>query len=124
MHFCSKCDNMYYIKLFDNDKTELSYYCKKCGNEENDKTNVIVSKTNIKSGGMKTQGYSHLINKYTKLDPTLPRKNNVKCPNTKCVSNADGENKQENEVLFIRYDDTNMKYIYMCCNCDTVWNNN
>lgn len=120
MHFCSKCNNMYYIKLFGDDKTQLSYYCKKCGNEEVDTANVIVSKTNIskKSSG----SYSHLINKYTKLDPTLPRKNNIKCPNVACVSN-EAEAKVENEVLYIRYDDVNMKYIYMCCNCDTVWNN-
>jgi DNA-directed RNA polymerase subunit M/transcription elongation factor TFIIS len=124
MRFCNKCNNMYYIKLFNDDKTQLSYYCKKCGNEENEKTNVIVSKTNLKNVSSKSNEYSHLINKYTKLDPTLPRKNNVKCPNVKCLSNAESDDKIENEVLFIRYDDVNMKYIYMCCNCDSVWNNN
>ena len=29
----------------------------------------------------------------------------------------------ENEIIYIRYDDTNMKYVYLCCNCDTVWKN-
>lgn len=123
MHFCTKCDNMYYIKLFGDDKTQLSYYCKKCGNEDTSSTNIIVSKVDIKKKNDKD--FSYLVNKYTKLDPTLPRKNNVKCPNVKCVSNLQSEDggKVENEVLFIRYDDINMKYIYMCCNCDTVWNN-
>jgi DNA-directed RNA polymerase subunit M/transcription elongation factor TFIIS len=111
---------MYYIKLFSDEKTQLSYYCKKCGNEDSDTTNVIVSKIQVKK--MNDSDYSHLVNKYTKLDPTLPRKNNVKCPNVKCNSNSE-EDRVENEVLFIRYDDVNMRYIYMCCNCDTVWNN-
>jgi hypothetical protein len=24
-------------------------------------------------------------------------------------------------VIYIRYDDDNMKYLYMCVTCDTVW---
>ncbi len=120
MHFCSKCNNMYYVKLFGDDQSQLSYYCKKCGNEDTDTTNVIVSKVDVKKKG--TKNYNYLVNKYTKLDPTLPRKNNVKCPNVKCSSNTNPET-VKNEVLFIRYDDINMKYIYMCCNCDNVWNN-
>ncbi len=31
MNFCSNCDNMYYIKLSD-DESELVYYCRNCGN--------------------------------------------------------------------------------------------
>ena len=25
------------------------------------------------------------------------------------------------EIIYLRYDDTNMKYIYLCCNCDNSW---
>ena len=32
MHFCDKCGNMYYIRLTSEDKTQLVYYCRKCGN--------------------------------------------------------------------------------------------
>ena len=120
MHFCKKCDNMYYVKLLNDENSQLSYYCKKCGYEEQNTDNVVVSKIYVRKQN-KTD-YSHLVNKYTKLDPTLPRKNNVKCPNSQCPSNNEEEN-VENEVLFIRYDNNEMKYIYMCCNCDTVWNN-
>ena len=27
----------------------------------------------------------------------------------------------EREVIYIRYDDTNMKYVYVCVHCDTLW---
>jgi DNA-directed RNA polymerase subunit M/transcription elongation factor TFIIS len=32
---------------------------------------------------------------------------------------ASGENNRE--VIYIRYDDTNMKYVYLCVHCDTTW---
>ena len=33
MHFCKKCDNMYYIKLNDDEK-QLIHYCRHCGFED------------------------------------------------------------------------------------------
>ena len=44
MHFCSKCDNMYYIRLAGEDSHQLIYYCRKCGIEYTNitKTNLCV----------------------------------------------------------------------------------
>ena len=68
------------------------------------------------------QKYTHIVNKFTKLDPTLPRTNAIKCPNQECISNhEEAEKRREREVIYIRYDDINMKYIYLCSNCDTMW---
>ena len=39
MHFCDKCNNMYYIKLEDNDCNKISYYCRNCGNTDNNLIN-------------------------------------------------------------------------------------
>ena len=61
---------------------------------------------------------SHIINKYTKLDPTLPRISTILCPNPNCRTNTDDMSK---EIIYIRYDDANMKYVYLCSTCDTVW---
>ena len=120
MHFCSNCSNMYYIRINSDDPNSLVYYCRQCGNE--DKSigvgNVCVSKIQIKKS---EQSFNHIINKYTKLDPTLPRINNVLCPNPDCTTNTKNDPK---EIIYIRYDDTNMKYIYLCSTCDTVWNTN
>ena len=58
-------------------------------------------------------------NEYTKLDPTLPRTNTIRCPNSNCETNKT-EN-AEREIIYIRYDDTNMKYVYMCSTCDSMW---
>ena len=120
MHFCTKCENMYYIRINEDDPNKLVYYCRKCGNE--DKLiaieNVCVSKTQFKQS---EQSFSHIINQYTKLDPTLPRINTVLCPSADCVTNKDGTDR---EIIYIRYDNSNMKYVYMCSHCDTVWQTN
>jgi DNA-directed RNA polymerase subunit M/transcription elongation factor TFIIS len=95
----------------------MVYYCRKCGNEDSllSTQNVCVSKTQIKKT---EQTFNHIINKYTKYDPTLPRINNILCPNNECATNKDGK---EREIIYIRYDDNNMKYVYLCSECDTVW---
>ena len=51
-------------------------------------------------------------------DPTLPRISKVLCPNAECETNK-GDAKRE--IIYIRYDDINMNYIYMCSTCDTIW---
>ena len=118
MHFCTNCQNMYYIRINPEDENTLVYYCRKCGNEDTSLTvdTVCVLKTQIKQN---EQSFSHIINKYTKLDPTLPRLNNILCPNSECQTNK--KEGTEREILYIRYDDINMKYIYICSTCDNVW---
>jgi len=123
MHFCDKCNNMYYIQVSSEDENKLIYYCRNCGNEDTNltKDNICVSKIQLKKGEQK---YNHIINEYTKLDPTLPRINTIKCPNSDCSTNKENDkgNTVDREVLYIRYDDTNKLYIYLCAVCDTVWN--
>jgi DNA-directed RNA polymerase subunit M/transcription elongation factor TFIIS len=122
MHFCSECHNMYYMKISDDDGNTLIYYCRNCGHEDAILTseNICVSDVHIKRT---EQNYSQIINEYTKLDPTLPRIKTIKCPNAACSSNKpDGEAKRE--VIYIRYDDTHLKYIYLCTQCDQTWKTN
>ncbi len=115
MHFCNLCNNMYYIRISSDNANKLIYYCRNCGNEDEMIDNISISQIQLKRSEQK---YSHIINQYTKLDPTLPRINKIKCPNDDCSTNTSGE---EREIIYIRYDDVNMKYIYLCSSCDTVW---
>ena len=128
------CGNMYYVMLGKEDNNSLIYHCRKCGDENStlisELKNLCVSKTHIKNSYDK---HSTIINEYTKLDPTLPRTNKLDCPNANCPTNEKGEteNKSEEkskkgpkkEILYLRYDNDNMKYIYLCCICDTSWKN-
>jgi DNA-directed RNA polymerase subunit M/transcription elongation factor TFIIS len=111
---------MYYIRINSDDPNKLVYYCRKCGNEDKllGTENVCVSKTQLKKS---EQTFSHIINKYTKLDPTLPRVSNILCPEASCVTNTSDTPR---EIIYIRYDDSNMKYVYLCSHCDTTWQTN
>ena len=135
MHFCSICDNMYYISV--TPENELQYYCRNCGNIDNTvaSENICVSKVNVKHSTT-PQSFSQVVNKYTKLDPTLPRIHTMRCPNDECPSNEGGggrggasaeggagaHNKPKSEIIYVRYDDINLKYVYLCAKCDKVWN--
>lgn len=122
MHFCIKCNNMYYIRISMEDTNKLVYYCRNCGHEDSNLNvdNVTVSKVQLKKS---EQQFNHIINKYTKLDPTLPRTNRILCPNAECATNINAD-ANKREIITIRYDDTNMKYVYLCSTCDTVWKTN
>ena len=117
MKFCKICDNMYYISINEKDSNLLSYYCRNCGNIDDTVTEsgICILNTQLKKGQQK---FNHIINEYTKSDPTLPRINNILCPNGKCATNTTNEPR---EIIYIRYDDINMKYIYLCSSCDNVW---
>ncbi len=116
MEFCTNCDNMYYMKI--DESNTLKYFCKYCGNENEEK---------IKSNNMKVYKFTNQsrqktiqINKYTKYDPTLPHMNTIKCPNPECKANKNEDIEQD--IIYLRYDDKNMKYVYLCCHCDFNWN--
>ncbi len=118
MHFCEKCQNMYYLKIDPSSGSDkLIYYCRNCGHEDPTLSadNICVSSTAVRR---EKQRYATVINEYTTQDPTLPRTTTIRCPNQECASNTGDKPR---EVLYIRYDDTNMKYLYMCAHCETTW---
>lgn len=119
MKFCSNCNNMLYISVGDTDGNQLIYYCRNCGEKDETITaeSVCVLETHFKKGEQK---FNHIINQYTKKDPTLPRIYNVKCPNGGCSTNSDSA-KNPAEVIYMRYDDDALKYLYICVTCNTVW---
>ena len=121
MKFCSTCSNMYYIKLEGENCDKISYYGRNCGNINNNliEQGKCILKENISKSENK---FNISINKYTKLDKTLPRINYIKCPNEKCISNTNEFDVLNREIIYIRYDHINMKYMYLCSHCDFTWN--
>ena len=124
MKFCVICNNMYYISLSaepHNDK--LTYYCRNCGHIDTDTMveSVCVLNTKIKTNDL---NFNHIVNEYTKYDPTLPRIYNIPCPNANCETNKNNEKEVEKEIIYIRYDDNNLKFLYICVSCDTIWTTN
>jgi DNA-directed RNA polymerase subunit M/transcription elongation factor TFIIS len=112
---------MYYLKLVgeseEDQKDQLVYYCRNCGHEDATLSaqSVCALETRV---SRKAQRYAQEVNKYTKDDPTLPRTQSIKCPSSDCPSNkGDGDR----EVIYLRYDDQQMRYLYICSRCGVMW---
>ncbi len=118
MKFCSQCNNMYYIAINSENNSELIHYCRFCGHRDPSlsEEGICVMKTNFVQGETKI---NHIVNKYTKFDPTLPRIHGVKCPNESCDTNTKPGGKTE--IIYMRYNDEEMKYLYICPTCDKIW---
>lgn len=113
MKFCD-CGNMLYVTV--DEEKNLIYYCKNCNNRikrENKESELIISDNKIDD----SLKYSQYLNKYLKYDPSLPRVNNIHCTNQECTN----KDPSKSEVIFIKYDATNMKYLYHCCHCNYFW---
>jgi DNA-directed RNA polymerase subunit M/transcription elongation factor TFIIS len=116
MKFCTSCDNMYYIRIHGTDAAEMEYYCKKCGTVESTSDICVLQSDFTKKNEM----FRHILNPYVKDDPTLPRiYGTMKCPSQSCVCNNAGG--PESEIIYMRYDNENMKYLYMCVHCNFSW---
>ncbi len=120
MKFCKNCNNMYYIKLEGENCDKILYYCRNCGDANYEL--MEEGKCILKEHITKNDSKNITINSYTKLDNTLPRLNYIKCPNEKCNSNNIDFDIENREIIYIRYDHVNMKYLYLCSHCDTTWN--
>jgi aspartate carbamoyltransferase regulatory subunit len=112
---------MFYIRIDEQNPNNLNYYCRQCGNSEaNLENNLCIIDTNMKET---ETSFDYIVNEFTKLDPTLPRINNILCPNDDCVTNThEGSNKRE--IIYIRYNNVDMKYLYLCSTCDNIWKSN
>lgn len=104
-----------------NEEKDLKYYCKNCKNEEiikkDNNNSICVIDDNKLTDDVK---YKQYVNKYIGFDKTLPKVNNIECPwasDGTCTKPDD----KDNEVIYIKYDFINMKYMYHCCYCKNFW---
>jgi DNA-directed RNA polymerase subunit M/transcription elongation factor TFIIS len=110
--FCKVC--RYYMYL-NQDGATLHRVCRNCGHQEEEKGGLILE---IDLKEKTSEGYKILMNEFTKQDPTLPHVNTIKCPNDECASNVSD---RERDVIYLKYDAVNMKFLYICNVCDTQW---
>lgn len=115
IRFCNICDNKYYHHVEDE---SLIYFCRICGNKDTSLSNERLCVLNIDYSNKETKPIEHMVNKYTKFDPTLPHIS-IPCPNAKCKTNK--ENKNNSDVIYMRYDEQNMRHLYICTICDEIW---
>lgn len=108
MNFCDVCDNMLYLKIAPREKGDaVLNFCRNCGSEKEVPITECLSKRVLKKPDAEI-----VLHKYTKYDPTLPRINK-QCP--ACPAKED--------IIYVRYDESGLKYVYMCPQCDHTWKN-
>lgn len=113
MKFCEVCDNMLYMEV--TKERDLKFYCKNC-NFSGIQTAVDLSSVCVstKSYANDANSFKNYMTPFIKYDRSLPRVNNIKCQNC---------DPAENEVIYVKYDHDNMKYLYFCCKCEHFWKN-
>jgi DNA-directed RNA polymerase subunit M/transcription elongation factor TFIIS len=114
IEFCDFCDNMVYMSLEKENKA--TWYCKNCNHkkdiDEEDKIITILDKKYNNE-----LEYLIYLNPYLKYDNTLPHIHNLECTNKSCTKKEG----QENDIIYIRYNNEDMKYIYICTYCNQNW---
>lgn len=116
LKFCPVCDNYLYMEV-DANGEELTRVCRKCGHKEQDINGGLVMEMMIQQKS--SEGYKILLNEFTRKDPRLPHiRKNISCPNVTCDSN---NGVKEPDVIYIKYDQVNLMYLYICDICGEKW---
>jgi DNA-directed RNA polymerase subunit M/transcription elongation factor TFIIS len=135
MNFCPKCENYLYLEQASEETVgasgakEKKYYlnrlCRTCGYVEVDTVGGLVNETVVQERS--SEGYKILLNEFTRQDPTLPHMHSLPCPNTTgdpatgkpaCKTYTSNE---QRDVIVIKYDAQNMKFLYICNVCGEQW---
>jgi hypothetical protein len=95
---------------------KLFWRCLSCGTSEEQVGGCMLMETLVQERA--SEGYKILLNEFTRQDPTLPHVKSIKCPSEGCSSNGAGA---ERDVIYMKYDPVNMKFLYVCNVCGYTW---
>ena len=120
INFCDTCDNLLFLYSNDDEEDNKLYMgCKNCGARKDYEDSKCIYNNDYKIDLSETINQNqNLVDDITL--PTIRNNPNIKCPNEKCKSNKDGE---VSELLYIKYDSNDMKYMYVCKHCFQKWTN-
>ena len=112
IRFCPTC--RYYLFLQASTNT-LQRLCRNCGYTETDEKGGLVMEQSSET----SEGYKILVNEFTRYDVRLPHiVKTLRCPEPVCKSN---QGSAESDILYIKYDPANLKYLYICTSCGFQW---
>jgi len=120
MKFCSECSNMLYLNIIKDESPtvpdKINYICQNCNfqTEHSKSEDSCIFKIDYNIDNIKKKSF---INPFVYEDITLPRAEGIKCPNENCP-------KPKPEIIYIKYDTENMKFIYICLDCYKNGNKN
>ena len=119
-HMCPKCD--YYMPLVsvtvtekEEEKQVFQRQCRNCGHAQAEAAGLVM-KMMIQEKA--SEAFQLILNEFTTDDPRLPHVETLPCPNESCQTNTAGAKK---DVIYMKYDAENMKFLYICTVCKTKW---
>ena len=117
-HMCPKCDYYMPLERISDTPADLEFIrkCRNCGYQQQEEPGLVMEMTVQEKI---SDSYKVVLNEFTKKDPRLPHVKNLKCPNDSCPSRQPGG--PESDVIYIKYDTANLKFIYLCTHCPTQW---
>ena len=137
MNFCPDCETYLITKISTSSNAEspnklINFYCNNCSyskivdiSKEPEYKCVYQNNYNTKKIKINQKNIQYLCK-----DPTLPRVNNIQCPNSECPSRKEDlevlqtdKPINKNDVLYIRLNESDLTFLYQCCNCKHTWTN-
>ena len=120
MKFCPSCRNMLYSldeDVGEDGKKFAILNCRKCEYKESiTREHPVVYEHSLRED----KSVRLAVNPYLKNDATLPRFNQMSCPNQECPSKRGAEP----NIVGVKIDATNLIWMYQCANCDFSWKQN
>lgn len=114
MEFCPTCENMLFTRLSSEEEEGLTLYCPRCATTQTGSVATgPVSSTLIRQQLQKPE---YVAGEATAKDPTLPIADGIECPS--CAQAG----RERAPVVYVRYDATIIKYLYICTACNHRWN--
>lgn len=120
MEFCKFCNNMLYIKDSKEDRFDVKYYCKNCNFEKqlsNNTTSTLIIQNKYADNNI---NLNNIINENIIHDPTIPHIDNITCLNKECIKPSE----KNNDIMYIKVNNINLKFVYYCTYCKHFWENN
>lgn len=91
--------------------------CKNCGNAQRVDTSETASCVMENNYADDSTLYKQFMNRHMHDDPTLPRVSNIECVNRECTR----KDTQTNDVVYVKYDAINVRFLYQCGHCAAFW---
>jgi DNA-directed RNA polymerase subunit M/transcription elongation factor TFIIS len=134
MNFCPDCESYLVTKITNNDNPNkiLNLECNNCGYKKNIDTSKEPEYKRVYQNNYRTKQIKidQKNIQYLDKDPTLPHVDNIPCPNPQCITNKDNPNPEVltggkiiNDVLYLKLNESDLTFLYQCCNCKHTWTN-